>query len=164
MRIILLAATAGIALAWGGPALMAKLAPADELYGVAHVIDGDTIALNNRRVRLAGIDAPELSQECIEPDNTVVKCGQGAKRSLQYAIGNYNVTCIRKDVDHYGRIVADCYANGISLNELMVRIGMAVAYYRPSPAILSAERTARAEQRGIWNTRFERPSQYRKTH
>ena len=30
------------------------------------VIDGDSIEINNKKIRLFGIDAPELKQECLE--------------------------------------------------------------------------------------------------
>jgi endonuclease YncB( thermonuclease family) len=35
-----------------------------DVTGLASVIDGDTIAVAGERVRLEGIDAPELHQDC----------------------------------------------------------------------------------------------------
>lgn len=36
-------------------------ASAEELTGVMRVIDGDTIVMGNKRIRLQGIDAPEMT-------------------------------------------------------------------------------------------------------
>ena len=35
-----------------------------EITGIAEVVDGDTIKISGKRIRLAGIDAPESSQKC----------------------------------------------------------------------------------------------------
>jgi endonuclease YncB( thermonuclease family) len=45
-------------------ALAARPSSAD-LAGLATVIDGDTIVVSGERVRLQGIDVPELHQTCI---------------------------------------------------------------------------------------------------
>ena len=47
-------------------ALVVAAAPllAADLQGPARVIDGDTIEIAGRRVRLHGIDAPEADQTC----------------------------------------------------------------------------------------------------
>ena len=35
-----------------------------EIYGVPKIIDGDTLHINNKKIRLEGIDAPEIKQQC----------------------------------------------------------------------------------------------------
>ena len=37
---------------------------AEDLIGFTKIIDGDTININNKKIRLHGIDAPELKQKC----------------------------------------------------------------------------------------------------
>ena len=37
---------------------------AEEIIGISKVIDGDTIHINNFKIRLEGIDAPEMRQKC----------------------------------------------------------------------------------------------------
>lgn len=63
------------------------------------VVDGDTFKHGNDRVRLWGIDAPEMST----PEGIV------AKNELRYMIENKNIMCEQKSVDNYGRIVAQCW-------------------------------------------------------
>ena len=43
--------------------LMHKLNCA-EINGTPKIIDGDTIHINNKKIRLEGIDAPEIKQQC----------------------------------------------------------------------------------------------------
>jgi endonuclease YncB( thermonuclease family) len=54
----------------------------DPLTGLARVIDGDTIAIGSQHIRLAGIDAPETDQVCL--DSTVHRwtCGISARDQL----------------------------------------------------------------------------------
>jgi endonuclease YncB( thermonuclease family) len=54
---------------------------ADRVAGVASVIDGDTIEIHGRRIRLWGIDAPEAAQRCME-DGALYPCGLDASRAL----------------------------------------------------------------------------------
>ena len=38
-----------------------------EIYGTPKIIDGDTVHINNKKIRLEGIDAPEIKQQCKKP-------------------------------------------------------------------------------------------------
>ena len=40
---------------------------AQEISGVTKIIDGDTVHINNYKIRLEGIDAPEIKQKCEKP-------------------------------------------------------------------------------------------------
>lgn len=46
--------------------------------GSVKVIDGDTLVLDGKRIRLVGIDAPELRQVC-QRDNQPWPCAKGEK-------------------------------------------------------------------------------------
>ena len=37
---------------------------AEEIVGIPRVIDGDTVHIDNQKIRLEGIDAPEKKQRC----------------------------------------------------------------------------------------------------
>jgi hypothetical protein len=113
--------------------LLASLAPAiaADLVGRASIIDGDTIEIHGRRVRLFGIDAPESRQLC-EVDGKPYRCGQQAALALADEIGQRTVWCEQREVDRYGRMVAVCSAGGEDLGRWMVRQGWALAYRRYS--------------------------------
>ena len=43
---------------------MASPAPAAPLWGIGKAIDGDSLTVDGKEVRLHGIDAPEFNQTC----------------------------------------------------------------------------------------------------
>ncbi len=124
------------------------------LTGRASVIDGDTIEVRGRRIRLHGIDAPESGQTC-HRNGRPWQCGRDATAALDRFIGGRTVTCTELDVDRYGRSVARCTAGGQDVSAWLVRNGWAVAYRRFSEAYVGDEAEARAARRGIWSSRFE---------
>ena len=63
-------------------AILLAMAAQVVLAGMAAVVDGDTLHVGGQRVRLFGIDAPELSQTC-DAGNSKVACGQLAARWLR---------------------------------------------------------------------------------
>ena len=83
-----------------------------KLYGKPLVTDGDTIKFDKTRVRLFGIDAPEIRQKCIYA-RKAWNCGLEAQRALKVIIGQNDVFCESMDVDRYGRIVAVCKTKDI---------------------------------------------------
>lgn len=133
--------------------------PPQTLAGTARVVDGDSLVVNGQRVRLAGIDAPELEQTCIR-DGTGYACGRDARGALERLTRAGAVTCRYHETDRYGRLLGYCEAGGVDLNREMVRGGWALAY----GDFTGAEREARQESRGIWTGDFERPQEWRRRH
>ncbi|MEQ8248799.1 MAG: thermonuclease family protein [Alphaproteobacteria bacterium] len=112
------------AVAWCVVLLWASGVSAQQLQGVAQVVDGDTLRVAGERVRLFGIDAPERGQPCRDGGD----CGAQSKAHLEALIGDREVICAPEDVDRYGRIVATCRVGGVDLNRAMVRDGQAMPY------------------------------------
>lgn len=132
------------------------------LTGRASVIDGDTIEIHGRRIRLYGIDAPEAGQSCQDAAGASYRCGQRAALVLANKIGQAPIACEPKDVDQYRRTVAVCRADATDLNGWMVAEGQAVAYRQFSTAYVPAEDAARAAKRGIWAGSFTMPANWRR--
>lgn len=80
---LLIAAMGAAAAALAEPALSSQ---------VIKVIDGDTIALGDQRIRLWGIDAPEIRQQCVR-DGATYPCGRAAKAILEALVGSGQVAC-----------------------------------------------------------------------
>lgn len=132
------------------------------ITGIASVIDGDTVEVHGTRIRLHGIDAPESNQLCFDVNDQPWRCGQKASLALADRIGRAPISCLSKDLDHYGRVIGVCSQAGEDLNRWMVSQGWAVAYQHYSADYLDSERVAMAAGTGIWSSRFVMPWDWRR--
>jgi micrococcal nuclease len=122
-------------------ALLPCVAQADEMLpgpipAVAqHVIDGDTLEViahiwpglaTRARVRLAGIDAPELSSPC----PAARAKAEAARTVLANAVAGVALRLVRIRPEHaYGRILADVQlSDGSDVGELLLSVGLAKPY------------------------------------
>ena len=124
---------------------------------ITRVVDGDSLEFRRggfwrnffgigkvRRLRLYGIDAPELSQPL----------GSVSQAALSREIRGFMRIRVM-DVDRYGRVVGLLYRDDPmdSVNLRMVQSGMAYWYKRYGGAqwgFEEAEASARAESVGVW--------------
>ena len=136
-------------------------AQGSEITGRARIVDGDTLEVRGRRIRLHGIDAPEAAQSCRSKGRRW-PCGREATQALSRRIASRTVTCEERDRDRYGRIVALCRAGDEDVNAWMVTRGWAFAYRRYSIAYVAHELAARAANRGIWRGDVVAPWEWRK--
>ncbi|WP_082766313.1 thermonuclease family protein [Paramesorhizobium deserti] len=127
--------------------------------GPAYVIDGDTLIIDGRHIRLQGIDAPEMKQICRRQERDY-DCGVEARNEMKKLIGGRAVRCSASRNDRYNRLLGDCRVGELDLNRAMVETGWAVAYGHYA----SEEAVARRERRGIWAGSFERPQDWRREH
>ena len=133
------------------------------IIGNARVIDGDTININNNKIRLHGIDAPETKQTC-KLDSVDWFCGKQSTEELKKIINNQSVECKVNDIDIYNRYVAICLVNELNLNQWMVKNGWAIAYRYYSTDYIIEEKYARDNKLGIWKSEFLKPYQYPKNN
>lgn len=129
--------------------------------GTARSIDGDSLKVGAREVRLFGIDAPEYSQTCQRGGQTW-RCGTEAAARLSALVTGRQVRCSTVDMDEHSRTVARCSVGSTDVNRQMVASGFAVAYRRYSTDYVSAEGSAKAAKRGIWSGTFQMPSDVRR--
>ena len=135
---------------------------AEELTGTARVLDGDTIELRGKRIRLEGIDAPETRQQCERSYGSKYRCGRDAMTALRKKISGRRISCSSSGRDRYGRTIATCSLGKTDLNRWMVRRGHAVAYRRYSRTYVGDETRAKIQRRGIWQGRFVEPARWRR--
>ena len=134
------------------------------LKGQAYVVDGDTIKLEKKNVRLFGIDAPELDHPY----------GKKAMWDLRKICAGQTITAEVIEEDTHGRIVARCsLPDGTDLSAQMVKLGLALDWpkfsggkykHLETPDARKKLWLANARQKGhmhVW-ARFE-ARQYQKT-
>jgi endonuclease YncB( thermonuclease family) len=135
--------------------------PQAPIVGKAWVIDGDTIVISEMHIRLQGIDAPESEQTCLDAKGSGWACGKAAASALREHIRGRELTCQRKALDKYKRVVAVCMLpDGSDLNAWLVQQGWAVAFGFAGP-YAAEESKAKDARRGIWAGTFVTPSQWR---
>ena len=125
------------------------------------VTDGDTIKTGKVRIRLHGIDAPEIKQTCVL-NQTTWKCGVQSRAALIEFIGYKEVSCETEEKDRYGRFIAICTAGSVNLNAMMVRKGWALAYRKYSKKYVDEELFAKTGKLGLWEGTFVRPWEWRR--
>ena len=132
----------------------------EPVSGAARAGDGDSLTIGEVRVRLFGIDAPELGQTC-QRGGQAWACGREAADRLSDLVRGHGVRCFPTGLDVHGRVIARCSAGGIDLNRTMVATGYAVAFRRYSMDYVSAEQSAKLNKKGLWAGTFETPSEVR---
>lgn len=130
--------------------------------------DGDTCVLEMNqaprkwiRVRLFGIDAPEVSSR----KGPGQPLSEESKRELNRHIKGRTVQWIQHDLDHYNRPVVELFHQSKNINLLMLRQGLAERFIHPKtelPRLIDAEKEARLKHIGVWSQTHESPSKFRK--
>ena len=142
----------------------------NKISGFAKVVDGDTIKINSKKIRLYGIDAPEKKQKCKKTYLTIsfmsftkdYMCGELSTEKLIKKINKQKLNCNILDIDRYKRLIGECFKRNINLNSWMVSNGYAVAYRKYSKKYVSDEINAKNNKLGIWQGKFEMPWDYRR--
>lgn len=93
------------------------------------VLDGDTIRCGDSRVRLQGIDAPELPGHCRPGRECTPGDPYASTQNLSRLIGANTLECRQVDIDRYGRVVARCFALGKDLSCGQLEAKQAVRRY-----------------------------------
>ncbi len=146
---------------------------ANEITGVPKIIDGDTIHIDGYKIRLEGIDAPEIKQQCKKASLKILSniglifykdynCGIVSKEKLVEKIGRATIKCISSSKDRYKRYIATCFKNKTNLNQWLVRNGHAIAYRRYSKKYVTDEDLAKDNKLGLWKGKFMNPEKWRK--
>ena len=130
---------------------------------VTRITDGDSFRSGELKIRLFGIDAPELKQRCETDTGALWSCGLAAQDALRDLIGSTRqLNCHLRDVDHYSRLVMQCFANGQDIAAALVDHGLALAYRNFSTAYVENETKAAAAGHGMWQGRFSPPWDWRR--
>ena len=135
------------------------LAAAPQTARVVTVHDGDTITVridgHTEKVRLVGIDSPELDDE----RQAYRDAAYAARNYARSRLGGETVTLETEprqpDRDQYGRLLRYVILrDGTNVNEDLVRKGYAHVYdkfqFALKPRFKSAEAEAKREKLGVW--------------
>ncbi len=128
--------------------------------GTLRVIDADTFDVGGVRVRLFGIDAPEIGQPCAA-NGEEWDCGRWVRDLVRAQFDGQRAICTQQDIDRYGRVVATCDVDGADLGAVIVSEGWAWAYRRYSDRYDLDEKAAAVAGHGLWGVSIETAAAYR---
>jgi len=138
--------------------------------------DGDTCQVTTEsglwfNVRLAGIDAPEISSAKSKSHMASQPLADEARDKLLELIRSGKELKINQlDMDPYNRAVVEIHVGGESVNLKLLELGLAERYRGKSKLLdqsryRKAEQSARLAKRGIWGLKqYQSPSQWRKLY
>ena len=135
----------------------------DDVVQVRQVFDGDTILLvDGRKVRMLGINTPEIDHENGDDEPLARKARQSLQRILDGA-ARVGLRYGKRRHDHYGRVLAYVIIDGQrDVQQMLLEQGLAMAI-AISPDLWNqdcyqdAENQARHQQIGIWGQDYYRP-------
>jgi endonuclease YncB( thermonuclease family) len=129
------------------------------------VIDGDSLRIADREIRLAGIDAPEYRQTCLDEAGRAWPCGKEARTALEQMLAEGKLSCTKKAGDRYGRALAHCRTQRGDVASRLAGLGWALdARDERFEAPVEAISQARSAKRGIWRGRHQHPAEWRKAN
>ncbi|AKM06137.1 thermonuclease family protein [Pelagerythrobacter marensis] len=137
----------------------------------AAATDGDTIRAGDLRVRLLGVDAPELKQQGFDRQSNPVPIGEQSRDYLQGQISNTSTARLDDVISmSWGRPVGPVSLDGTDVGIGLIRSGNALAapdYLESDPSrrfdYMQAERLARVNKLGPMNdTMAQNPADFRK--
>ena len=123
------------------------------IIGAIQVIDGETLEIQNQRIKLWGVDAPELNQTCKNGQDAGYDCGKEAASALsQWLTELQPVRCEPRGNDNSGNTIAICYTStGDDIAGWMVRNGYAIDWPKYSNGFYGvSEKQAQSNKSGIW--------------
>ncbi len=127
------------------------------IVGPARVIDGDTVEIRGTRIRIQGIDAPEMDDTCLRPDGSAWACGVWSTEVARERFGGRTLHCEDLGERSWGRVVGRCLYGDVDVAEAMVETGAARACPRfalqhaHSRGYMEVEQSAAAAGRGIFD-------------
>lgn len=111
------------------------------------IVDGETLGLGERVIRLAGIAAPARGEACRGRSGDAFDCGGAATAALTRLVTGRPVSCRIVGQDSFGRGLGECEAGGTDLGRSLVGGGFAVA---TAAELRGPEAAARDGGRGLW--------------
>ena len=147
----------------GGVFYVPSVVSAEVITGSASVIDAGHLKINDQKIRLYGIEAPDKGHACLR-ESKPWKCGAEASRTLEKQIEGKTVSCEPVPTStSTNPVVAKCSYDGTDLATLMVREGWAVDDPKQSQgAFAEPQKEAKRARRGIWATESDNPEEVRR--
>lgn len=136
--------------------------PLNKISGkVTGILSGRTFQMGNMDIKLYGIDAPALTQTCLNLRGESYSCGHTSKQKLSKLLLNKTVECQLVAKIGPNDYTATCVIKGYDVGASMISIGWAVADRRVTMVYVPYETQARKQHQGLWAGKFVAPWDFR---
>jgi len=142
-------------------AFVPSLSFADVTTGKADIMSGETLKVGEKLFRLAGIDAPEIGQMCINKSGKEFNCGRIAATAMMDLTAGAKVSCVSVGNPQKTPILAHCDVDGYDLAEGMVYTGWAMPDPLTGTALVPYKDQAMKSKNGLWAGQFQMPWDWR---
>lgn len=132
-----------------------------KISGQIEVIHAHLFRINNRYVRLYGVDAPDNDQLCSDERGGSYNCGEQAASWVRNWIDNNVVDCYIFKVDPNGVDLASCLWGHYDIGAGLVGAGWGIAKEKETSIYKPYEVKARSESSGLWQGTFYSPDDWR---
>ena len=138
---------------------------------VTGVTDGGAFSIGHQSIRIFGIDAPALRQQCrldaiyAPGPSPCIPCGEAARHFLAELILGKDVVCTDRGTSN-DRMVGECTVGKIQIGPYMLSSGQAVVDKEilkagDRAAYIGAEASAKRAAEGLWSMTFIPPVAWR---
>ncbi len=135
-----------------------------EIKGYPRVLSGSVLSLEGIKIKLLGIDAPDLDQVCVNQMKENYSCGKMSIIWLQDWLNGKEVSCRILSKIEQGWTTGSCFTdnNQYDVAAVIVNAGWAVAYTRTTDVYVPYEQQAMSARRGLWSGTFYKPWDWRR--
>lgn len=138
-----------------------QLSPYEDAQGLVQVFEGDLISVGGKLVRLYGIDAPEIGQQCESAAGRAYDCGEASRKALESMIGSRMLNCTLFAKLEGSRFSGLCRHGNQDIGYLQVERGWAFVARGLSNRYIRVQTQAQIRKAGLWAGRAQRPWVYR---
>jgi|GEM_PF-1442412 len=140
---------------------MGEQGSASDISGKVEILDGDTLLVGGQRMKLAGIDAPELDQQCLN-GSRLWRCGLEAALALDQLLTVRKASCQEESKgeateEDLGR----CFGQDQDIALTLLKRGYVITAADAPSDYRSAEASAQQAGLGLWRGEFVLPAAWR---
>ena len=132
------------------------------ILGVSRVIDGNTLIVNRRIIKLYGIASPDITQTCADSSGRGYRCGRQALSWLSGWLADNEVKCHILSEDQHGVLTGVCLLGPYDIGAALTNVGWAVADTKQSKVYVPYQNQAISNRRGLWQGEFYMPWDWQK--
>lgn len=138
-----------------------NLAAYPKISGSISAVRANVFYLNDRYIRLYGVDSPDTDQVCSDANGSAYNCGEEAISWIRGWIDQNVIDCYLLKVEPNGTNSAICIWGEYDIGAALVGSGWGIANTNETDIYKPYEAKAQSEASGLWKGTFYSPQDWR---